>query len=183
MRISDIDNTTISYFQGNFAPVQKEHNEPCTNIIGTVPEALNGAFLRIGANPVFVGDPAAYHPFAGDGMIHEVLFEQGKVSYINRFVETEGHMAEQDRGDIIWNGSSTPPELLKQYGPSKNIANTAMVFHGGKFFALQEGANPFQLTLPNLEPVGETNYDGRLNHPFTAHPKIDPRTGEMITYG
>ena len=38
------------------------------------------------------------------------------------------------------------------------------------------------LKLPNLDPVGEVDYEGRLKHPFTAHPKIDPRTGEMVTY-
>jgi len=63
MRISDIKDPTVSYFQGNFAPVQAQLSEPCIEVIGTVPEALNGAFLRIGANPVFVNDPESYHPF------------------------------------------------------------------------------------------------------------------------
>lgn len=183
MRVSELKNTDISYFQGNFAPVQEEHNQACTEIIGTLPEALNGSFLRIGANPVFVKTPESYHPFAGDGMIHEVVFDNGKATYINRFVETDGHMAEQKKGDIIWDGPMTPPDVIAEYGPSKNIANTAMIFHAGKFLALQEGAHPFELKLPNLDPVGEIDYDGRLNHPFTAHPKIDPGTGELITYG
>ena len=78
MRISDIENPEVSYFQGNFAPVQVEHNEPCTEVIGAIPADLAGAFLRIGANPVFVNDPASYHPFVGDGMVHEVIFDQGK---------------------------------------------------------------------------------------------------------
>lgn len=182
MRIADLENTEISYFRDNFAPVQDEHNQACTEIIGTIPDGLNGAFLRIGANPVFVNDPESYHPFAGDGMIHEVVFDNGNVTYINRFVETEGHMAEQERGDFIWDGSKTKPEDAEKYG-SKNIANTAMIFHAGKFLALQEGANPFELKLPSLDPVGEFDYDGRLKHVFTAHPKIDPNTGELITYG
>jgi len=139
MRIADLENTEISYFRDNFAPVQDEHNQACTEIIGTIPDGLNGAFLRIGANPVFVNDPESYHPFAGDGMIHEVVFDNGNVTYINRFVETEGHMAEQERGDFIWDGSKTKPEDAEKYG-SKNIANTAMIFHAGKFLALQEGA-------------------------------------------
>ena len=40
-----------------------------------------------------------------------------------------------------------------------------------------------RLKLPNLDPVGEIDYEGRLTHAFTAHPKIDARTGELITYG
>ena len=183
MRISDIKDPTVSYFQGNFAPVQAQLSEPCIEVIGTVPEALNGAFLRIGANPVFVNDPESYHPFAGDGMIHEVVFEQGKVWYRNRFVETDGHLAEQEMGGLIWDGINTKPEDVEKYGPSKNIANTAMIFHGGKFLALQEGARPFELKLPELDPIGEVDFDGRLRHAFSAHPKIDPRTGELISYG
>jgi carotenoid cleavage dioxygenase-like enzyme len=183
MRIADIESPTVPYFRGNFAPVQVEHNEPCKTLIGEIPQTLNGAFLRIGANPVFVNDPESYHPFAGDGMIHEVVFDQGNVTYINRFVETEGHLAEQETGRVIWDGFKTAPEDAQKYGPAKNIANTAMIFHAGKFLALQEGAHPFHLQLPNLDPVGEVDYKGRLNHPFSAHPKIDPRSGELVTYG
>ncbi len=183
MRISEIKEPTNMYFKGNWAPVQKEHNELCTEVIGTIPEDLAGSFLRIGANPVFVNEAEDYHAFGGDGMIHEVVFSEGKATYINRFVETPGHLAEQEKGDLIWNGPMTAPEVIAEFGAGKNIANTAMVFHAGKFLALQEGAHPFHVTLPNLDPVEEIDYDGRLKHVFTAHPKIDPRTGEMITYG
>ena len=107
MRISEIENPTNMYFKGNFAPVQKEHNELCTEVIGTIPEDLKGSFLRIGANPVFVNEAEDYHAFAGDGMIHEVVFEGGNATYVNRFVETEGHMAEQEKGDLIWSGPMT----------------------------------------------------------------------------
>lgn len=183
MRIADLENPNVSYFQGNFAPVQKQHDAICDEVIGEIPPDLAGAFLRIGANPVFVNDPADYHPFVGDGMIHEVVFEGGGARYLNRFVETEGHLAEQEKGELIWDGPMTPPEVVEQYGPSKNIANTAMVFHAGRFMALQEAAPPFLLTLPELDPRGEVDFDGRLNHAFSAHPKVDPRTGELITYG
>ena len=181
MRISEIENPTNMYFTGNWAPVQEQHNELCTEVIGTIPEDLQGSFLRIGANPVFVNDKQEYHAFSGDGMVHEVAFKDGKATYINRFVETEGHLAEQEYGDIIWDGFNTPPELAAKYGPSKNIANTAMVYHAGKVFALQEGSMPFEVTLPNLDPVGEYNYAGKLDYVPSAHPKIDENTGEIFT--
>lgn len=183
MRIADIEKPTNMYFTGNWAPVQEEHNELCTEVIGTIPPELAGSFLRIGANPVFVNEDQEYHAFSGDGMVHEVYFKDGKATYVNRFVETDGHLAEQEYGDIIWDGFKTAPELVEKYGPSKNIANTAMVYHAGKVFALQEGSMPFEVKLPNLDPVGEYNYDGKLDYVPSAHPKIDPRTGEMVTYG
>ncbi|MEK9869136.1 MAG: carotenoid oxygenase family protein [Gammaproteobacteria bacterium] len=184
MRISEIENPTVHYFKGNYAPVQTEHtNVHCPEVIGEIPKELNGSFLRIGANPVFVSSEDAYHPFQGDGMIHQVRFENGKAYYYNRFVETAGHLAEQEYGDIIWDGLKTDPELAARYNFSKNIANTHMVFHAGMFLALQEAAYPFQLKLPNLDPVGEVDYEGKLVNPFSAHPKIDPRTGELIGNG
>ena len=148
MRISDIEKPSVHYFQGNFAPVQEEHsNVPCTEVIGTIPDSLKGSFLRIGANPVFVSSEDAYHPFQGDGMIHQVRFEDGKAFYYNRFVETEGHLAEQEHGDIIWDGLNTNPELAAKYDFSKNIANTHMVFHAGMFLALQEAAEAYLVGL------------------------------------
>lgn len=184
MRISEIENPSVHYFQGNFAPVQELHsNVPCTEVIGSIPQDLQGSFLRIGANPVFVSSEEAYHPFQGDGMIHQVRFEDGNAYYYNRFVETPGHLAEQEHGDYIWDGMNTDPALAAKYQFSKNIANTHMVFHAGMFLALQEAAYPFQLTMPDLDPIGEQDYGGELVNPYSAHPKIDPRTGELIGNG
>lgn len=183
MRVSEIENPTNPSFLGNAAPVEEENNTVCTEIIGHVPEELAGSFLRIGSNPVFVDNPETYHPFDGDGMIHEVHFSGGTATYINRFVNTKGLQLEREKGDWIWTGLASPPDFTNEHGMLKNVANTAMVFHAGKFLALWEGGNPHQLTLPNLDTVGEVDYDGKLNHPFTAHPKVDPKTGEMVTFG
>ena len=183
MRVSELTNPTNPSLVGNAAPVNDERNEICTEVIGHVPEALAGAYLRIGSNPVFVDNAETYHPFDGDGMVHEVNFKDGTATYVNRFVDTVGLKLEREKGDYIWTGLASGPDLMNEHGPMKNVANTAMVFHGGKFLALWEGGNPHHLTLPNLDTVGEVNYDGKLNHPFTAHPKIDAQTGEMVTFG
>ena len=29
-----------------------------------------------------------------------------------------------------------------------------------------------------VDTLGRVNFGGRVNHPFTAHPKVDPETGE-----
>ncbi len=34
-----------------------------------------------------------------------------------------------------------------------------------------------------LETLGRVDFDGRMSHNFTAHPKIDPITGEMFYFG
>uniref|UniRef100_A0A453JF63 Carotenoid oxygenase n=1 Tax=Aegilops tauschii subsp. strangulata TaxID=200361 RepID=A0A453JF63_AEGTS len=35
----------------------------------------------------------------------------------------------------------------------------------------------------DLQTLGLLEYDQRLKHPFTAHPKVDPFTDEMFTFG
>ena len=90
MRVSEIEDPTNPSFLGNAAPVEKENNTACTEVIGKVPEELAGSFVRIGSNPVFVDNPETYHPFDGDGMIHEVHFQNGTASYVNAFVNTKG---------------------------------------------------------------------------------------------
>ena len=183
MRVSEIEDPTNPSFLGNAAPVEKENNTVCTEVIGKVPEELAGSFVRIGSNPVFVDNPETYHPFDGDGMIHEVHFQNGTASYVNAFVNTKGLQLEREKGDYIWTGLASPPDFNNEHGMMKNVANTAMVFHAGKFLALWEGGNPHHVSLPNLETVAEIDYDGKLNHPFTAHPKVDAQTGEMVTFG
>lgn len=182
-KLEEIKKPHNPFLSGNFAPVDEELSAPCDDIIGEVPAELEGAFLRIGPNPLFVPDIEKYHWFDGDGMIHEVSFGGGKAAYRNRFVETKGLQLEREKGDWIWRGLSSPPDMSNEHGPFKNAANTAMVFHADKLLALWEGGNPHHVGLPGLETVGETDFGGKLKHPFTAHPKVDPVTGEMIAFG
>lgn len=65
-------------------------------------------------------------------------------------------------------------------------SNTALVFHDRRLLALVEIAAPFALKLAkdgHFESLGVYHYGGQLRHPFTAHPKIDPETGEMVFFG
>jgi carotenoid cleavage dioxygenase len=68
-------------------------------------------------------------------------------------------------------------------GMMKDLVNTAMIFHNDTFYGLMEGGTPHEMSLPNMDTVGPDNFDGRLKHPFTAHPKVDAKTGEMMTFG
>ncbi len=63
-----------------------------------------------------------------------------------------------------------------------SVANTHIVQHAGKILALEEGSYPYVLD-DELETVGVTDFDGRLQHAFTAHPHLCPVTGEMIAFG
>lgn len=69
-------------------------------------------------------------------------------------------------------------------------ANTAVVFHARRLLALVENDVPYHVRLLaeaqsdalDLRTEGRHTFGGRLSHPFTAHPKVDPRTGEMVFF-
>ncbi|MBD2663708.1 retinal pigment epithelial membrane protein [Richelia sinica FACHB-800] len=174
--------TVNPYLEGNFAPVRLETTTDTLQVIGELPADLSGMFVRNGPNPQW-SPMGQYHWFDGDGMLHGVRINDGQATYSNRYVKTRGWKIEQEVGKAVWTGLLEPPQLDHPYGPSKNTANTALVWHTGKFLALWEGGAPHQIQLPNLDTIGEYNFDGKLISPFTAHPKVDPVTGEMMFFG
>ncbi len=173
------------FLEGNFAPVHEEITADSLSVVGQIPDALRGMFVRNGPNPQFT-PPGNYHWFDGDGMLHGVHLVDGRASYRNRWVRTAGFVEEAAAGRALWGGLSDPPDLNKILSgkpPFKNAANTALVWHDGRLLCLWEGGEPYQVELPGLGTVGPYDYQGRLHHPFTAHPKVDPVTGEMLLFG
>lgn len=173
---------TNPYLLGNFAPIADETQAEHLKIIGEIPPELNGIFVRNGPNPQF-SPIGQYHWFDGDGMLHGVRIENGQASYQNRYIRTFGFEKEQEAGKAIWSGLLEPPQMDNPYGPGKNTANTALVWHSGKFLAVWEGGEPHQIQLLSLDTVGAVNFENKLTSAFTAHPKVDPVTGEMLFFG
>jgi carotenoid cleavage dioxygenase-like enzyme len=170
------------FLDGNFAPVDKEIATDTLQVIGELPPDLSGMFVRNGPNPQW--QPIGmYHWFDGDGMLHGVRISDGKATYRNRYVQTRGWKLEHEAGKAIWSGLLEPPQMDNPYGPGKNTANTALIWHAGQLLALWEGGAPHAIKVPDLETISEYTYDGKLASPFTAHPKVDPQTGEMMFFG
>jgi carotenoid cleavage dioxygenase len=170
------------YLEGNFGPVQDEIAADALTVIGQLPPDLSGMFVRNGPNPQFppIGQ---YHWFDGDGMLHGVRIHDGEAYYRNRYVRTRGFEIERDAEHAIWTGLLEPPQPDNPHGPGKNTANTALVWHAGQFLATWEGGAPHAIALPSLETAGLYTYDDKLVSAFTAHPKVDPDTGEMMFFG
>ncbi|WYM03575.1 MAG: carotenoid oxygenase family protein [Gloeotrichia echinulata CP02] len=178
------ETTTVvnPYLDGNFAPVGEEITADTLQVIGQLPPDLSGMFVRNGPNPQWA-PIGKYHWFDGDGMLHGVRIRNGQATYRNRYVRTNGWTIEQAAGKAIWSGLLEPPQMDNPYGPGKNTANTALVWHAGQLLALWEGGAPHNIQVPDLETIGEYTYDGQLVSAFTAHPKVDPITGEMMFFG
>jgi len=183
--MTDLDTWQTPHLQGLLAPVTDERHDVDLEVIGELPAGLNGLFVRNGPNPQFA-PLGAYHPFDGDGMLHGVSIAEGKASYRNRWIETKALLAERARGRACFGGMSNfvipEPDVLEEAGMMKNTANTATVRHAGKYFALLEAGPPTEFSR-ELETLGTFDYDGKLAGPMTAHPKVDPVTGEMVFFG
>jgi len=168
------------FLEGNFAPWRMEGVADDLTVTGTIPRELNGTYYRNGPNPAF--EPAArYHWFDGDGMIHAITLRDGRAHYRNRFVMSAGLQEERAAG------RATFPSLLEldptEVPRIKNTGNTNIVCHAGRLLALMEAALPTRMAQGTLETLGEFDFDGRLIGPMTAHPKMDPETGEMLFFG
>ncbi|MDB9376182.1 carotenoid oxygenase family protein [Nodularia sphaerocarpa] len=170
------------YLDSNFAPIQEEITTDTLKVIGELPPNLSGMFVRNGPNPQW-SPIGQYHWFDGDGMLHGVRISNGQATYSNRYVRTRGWKIEQAAGKAVWSGLFEPPQKDNPHGGYKNTANTALVWHAGQMLALNEGGAPHAIKLPDLQTIGEYTYNNQLVSAFTAHPKVDPKTGEMRFFG
>jgi carotenoid cleavage dioxygenase-like enzyme len=157
------------WISANAGPVPDEMTATDLVVRGALPPELSGRYLRNGPNPP---SGTAAHWFLGDGMIHGVELSGGRATgYRNRWVRTKQ-----------LDGTGEYVDALGHVDLSVGAANTSVVAHAGRIMALVESSWPTEITA-ELDTVGPWDFDGRLTTAMTAHPKIDPGTGEMHFYG
>jgi carotenoid cleavage dioxygenase len=152
---------------------------------GKIPTDLNGAFYRTGPDaqyPLRAGNI----PFDGEGHVSMFRFENGRVSYKSRFVRNERYVAQEKAGKILFPMYRNPymddPSVK---GKSRGTHNTHIIHHNGLLLALKEDSPPAAMdlnTLATIDPVYRFN-NTLESAAFTAHPKLDSRTGNMVAFG
>ena len=162
--------STPAHLQGNGRPVTDEQTLTDLKVTGSIPAELDGRYLRTGPNPL---SGTSAHPFFGDGMLHGMRLRDGKAQwYRNRYVQTP--FITNPGVDVL------DPSVMMDMTASK--ANTHVIGHAGKILALEEGHFPYVVD-GDLNTVGPTDFDGVLKGSFTAHPKICPVSGELLSFG
>jgi len=168
------------FLRGNFGPWRMEGDAEDLEVIGEIPRGLDGTYYRNGPNPAF--EPIGpYHWFDGDGMIHAIRIANGRAAYKNRYVASEGLLEERGAGKALFPGLLSAQ--LAEAPRFKNTANTNIVWHAKRLLALVESSLPTQLSCDTLATIGVYDFAGKLGTAMTAHPKIDPETGEMLFFG
>ena len=162
-------------------PMEGEIHDPV--VTGDIPTELNGTLYRNGSNPQFA-PRGQYHWFDGDGMIHAFTLSAGKAHYRNRWVRTERFKLERRHGEALFAGLSDLSNTDERaQGVFPNAANTNIIFHAGRLLALWEGGPPYELEPSTLQTIGVYDFNGKLQGAMTAHPKVDPETGELLFFG
>ncbi|MFY8049354.1 MAG: carotenoid oxygenase family protein, partial [Erythrobacter sp.] len=172
------------YLSGHHEPVRFEATAPDLIVDGELPEDLAGVFYRNGPEPLYPTREGDYHWFDGDGMVYAMHFANGRVSLRNRWVRTEKFELEQAAGRRLFgmfgNPMTADPSVQ---GKHYNTGNTNIILHGGKLLALMEGSQPVAMDPFELSTLGVHDYDGTIASTFSAHPKIDYATGELVNIG
>jgi carotenoid cleavage dioxygenase len=160
---------TTRYLQANYRPVTEEVTVTELPVTGALPDHLDGRYLRNGPNPI-EADAASYHWFLGSGMVHGLRLRDGRAEwYRNRWV----------RSSSVAEALGEPVRPGPTHADMDFAANTHVVGHAGRTFALVEaGSRPYELT-DELETVGPCDFDGTLPGGYAAHPHRDPATGEL----
>ncbi len=168
------------------APFRAEADIRDCEVEGELPAALNGAFYRVG--PDFQYPPRCPQniPFDGEGHVAMFRFTEGHVDFRSRYVRTQRYKAQEAARRSLFGMYRNPfTDDPSVKGLSRGTANTHVVFHAGKLLALKEDSPPVLMDPESLETLDDyCTFGGKLtSRTFTAHPKFDPETGEMLAFG
>ncbi|MFC4256753.1 dioxygenase [Altererythrobacter xixiisoli] len=181
----EIFHAAASFGQQHKKPMRFEADVFECEVEGTIPPELKGGYFRIGPDRQY---PSLENDIVlnGDGQVSAFWFDNGHVSFRSRYVMTERLKREREARRRLYgkyrNKYSDDPSV-SNIPDRDNTGNTYAFAHHGELFALREDSRPHRIDPTTLEtlPVGDF---GKLeSSALTAHPKIDPVTGEWWSYG
>jgi carotenoid cleavage dioxygenase-like enzyme len=157
------------FLDGAFAPVKEETTAHRPKVRGELPKDLNGLYVRIGPNPLKPPKAAKHHWFAGDGMVHGLKLNSGEAEwYRNRYIGSASVQKALGRPTV-------PGETRGIF----DTVNTNVYGHAGRIWAsVEAGPAPVQLD-GELNSVRHGLFDSPTQHPFSAHPHLDPISGDL----
>ena len=125
----------VPTLSGGFEPIDREITVDLTEVEGEVPADLSGMYVRNGPNRRFEA-PGRYHWFDGDGMLHAVRFDRGRVQYQNRWIATDALQEEIKADRALWQGVKDPPRRDRPDMPLKNTSNTDVKYYAGDLVSM-----------------------------------------------
>jgi carotenoid cleavage dioxygenase-like enzyme len=170
--------------KGFFAPLRFEADIHDCEVEGEIPSSLRGSFYRSCIDRRYPARFADDTPYNSDGAVDLFRIADGHVDFRSRYIRTPRYEAEREARRALFgryrNISTAEPAVQHL---SLNTGNTTPMVHHGLLFSMKEDSPPMAMNPDTLETIGEWNFGGQMRaKTFTAHPKIDPNTGEMIAF-
>jgi carotenoid cleavage dioxygenase len=150
---------------------------------GRFPVELSGTMYRIGPARYELGGARMHHWFDGDGMAQAFRIDGRNVSHAGRMVETTKYVEETRAGRFLYGGFAQRGEKPLANPDSVNAANTNILPHAGRLYALWEAGSAWELEPTTLASRGPVAWrDDLKGMPFSAHPKVDA-DGTLWSFG
>jgi carotenoid cleavage dioxygenase len=167
---------------------RSEHTLYDCEVDGKLPDDLDGAFYRVGPDAQYPKPSGLDYDIAFDGEGHASMFriQNGHVDYRSRWVKNERwnaqHKARRSLYGVYRNPYTDDPSVRNI---SRGTQNTQVWYHNGRVLAMKEDTMPAALDPHTLETVDDNyRFDGALEgQTFTAHPKNDSHTGDLLAFG
>jgi carotenoid cleavage dioxygenase-like enzyme len=170
-----------------FSFTPREQSYVIEEIEGRIPEFIRGTYYLNGPARFARGSFRYNHWLDGDGMVCALRFENGRVEFSSRFIQTAKYAAEEEVGRVLFRafGTAFESDRLKRGLMLESPVNVSVYPYAEKLLAFGEQGLPIELDKVTLETKGEFNFHGALNDvsPFAAHPKLDHATGELFNFG
>jgi len=175
---------TSEFIGGLYQPSRVEGSVLDLEVEGVIPDEICGTFYQVAPDhqypPMFEDDTF----FNGDGMVKAFKFEKGRVNFTSKYVKTDRLKAQRKAGRSL-NGRYRNVYTNDPLAAKDNTtANTNVLSFNGLLLAMKEDALPYIMDLETLETKeGQYNFNGQIKSlTFTAHPKIDPESGNLLAF-
>lgn len=173
-----------------FSTLEQEMHLQEVSVQGHLPTWLRGTLVRNGPAKFEVGTQGYRHWFDGLAMLHAFAFQGGRVSYTNRFLESQSFLEARARGRISRGEFGTAPRRslfgrVMAVFSSRTTDNAAVSINmlADHYVALTEAPLPLMFDPDTLRTLGPFHYDARLKGQLsTAHPHFDFGSQQSFDY-
>jgi beta,beta-carotene 9',10'-dioxygenase len=176
-------------FKGGLETQSHEITVEVLSVEGNIPKWLVGSLIRNTPAQYEIKERSYRHWFDGLAMLHSFAFENGQVSYRNRFIQSKGYRENNETGEIKFLEFATNPDqtlphrLLTAFQKPdfSNNTNVNVARYGDQFVALTEIPLAMVFDVHTLETLSIYDYetDAQIG---TAHPHFDFARNTGFTY-
>lgn len=152
-------------------------------ITGDIPTWLRGTFVRNGPGQFDVKGQSYRHWFDGLAMLLSFRFQDGQVSYRNRYLRSDSYLRDRATGKVNYRGFAVDPcmtffrKLFSFFAPEPNDLPNAVVSVqqvADRFIAMTESPMAVEFDPETLQTLGKFDFGTPIDaQTATAHPHYD----------